>query len=137
MLDLFSHVQLFATIWTVACQAPLSMEFSRQEYWSGLPCPPSRDLPNPGIEPRSPALEASSLPCGSQGKPKCTGVGNLTLLQGIFPIQELNQGLLHCRRILQQLSYQGSSHMMEMLTVCGNFNSIRQEPSVKVILLKK
>ena len=49
----FSHVQLFATLWTIACQAPLSMGFSRQEYWSGLPCPPPGDLPNPGIEPAS------------------------------------------------------------------------------------
>jgi len=49
-------------MWTVACQAPLSMGFSRQEYWSGLPCPPPRDLPNPGIKFRSPALQADSLP---------------------------------------------------------------------------
>ena len=46
----FSHVQLFATLWTIAHQAPLSMDFSRQEYWSGLPCPPPGDLPDPGIE---------------------------------------------------------------------------------------
>ena len=51
MLSCFSRVWLFATPWTVARQAPLSIEFSRQEYWSGLPCPPSRDLPNPGIKP--------------------------------------------------------------------------------------
>ena len=51
-----SHVQLFVTPWTVAHQAPLSMGFSRQEYWSGLPFPSPRDLPDPGIEPRSPAL---------------------------------------------------------------------------------
>ena len=49
------------TQWTVARQAPLSMEFSSQEYWSGLPCPPPGDLPNPGIEPRSLALQADSL----------------------------------------------------------------------------
>ena len=48
-----SHVQLFATPWTVDCQAPLSMGFSRQEYWSGLPSPPLGDLPNPGIERKS------------------------------------------------------------------------------------
>ena len=75
MLDLFSHVQLFATVWTVACQAPLSMEFSRQEYWSGLPCPPSGDLPNPWIEPTSPAapaLQGDSLPLSHQGNPKLT-----------------------------------------------------------------
>ena len=51
LLSHFSRVQLCATPWTVACQAPLSIGFSRQEYWSGLPCPPPRDLPNPGIEP--------------------------------------------------------------------------------------
>ena len=50
-----SGVQLFVTPWTVACQAPLSMGFSRQEYWNGLPCPPPGDLPNPGIKPRSSA----------------------------------------------------------------------------------
>ena len=51
MLSHFSHVQLFVTLWTTAQQAPLSMGFSRQEYWSGLPCPPPGDLPDPGIEP--------------------------------------------------------------------------------------
>ena len=54
MLSCFSHVWLFVTLWTVALQAPLSMGFSRQEYWSGLPCPPPGDLPNPGIKPASP-----------------------------------------------------------------------------------
>ena len=53
MLSHFSHVQLFVTLWIVACQAPLSMGFSRQEYWSGLPCPLPGDLPYPGIEPAS------------------------------------------------------------------------------------
>ena len=53
MLSNFSHVQLFVTLWTVAQQGPLSMGFSRQEYWSGLPCPPPGDLPDPGIEPAS------------------------------------------------------------------------------------
>ena len=51
-----------ATPWTIACQAPLSMGFSRQEYWNGLPFPSPGDLPNSGIEPRSPALQADSLP---------------------------------------------------------------------------
>ena len=50
MLSRFSHVQLFLTLLTVAHQAPLSMGFARQEYWSGLPCPPPRDLPEPGIK---------------------------------------------------------------------------------------
>ena len=53
MLSHFSHVQLFETLWTVAHQGPLSMGFSRKEYWSGLPCPAPGDLPDPGIEPMS------------------------------------------------------------------------------------
>ena len=53
VLSHFSHVLLFATIWTVALQVPLSMRFSRQDYWSGLPGPPPGDLPNPGVEPIS------------------------------------------------------------------------------------
>ena len=67
-----SRGQLFVTPWTVARRAPLSMGFSRQKYWSGLPWPPSGDLPNPGIEPRSPALQADSLPSEPPGKPTCT-----------------------------------------------------------------
>ena len=56
-----SRVRLFATPWTVARQAPPSMGFSRQKYWSGLPFPSPGDLPNPGIEPRSPSLQADAL----------------------------------------------------------------------------
>ena len=80
------------------------MGFSRQEYQSGLPCPPPGDLPNPGIKPRSPTLQADSLPSEPPGKPKNTGVGSLSFLQGIFLAQESNWGLLHCRWILYQLS---------------------------------
>ena len=76
MLSCFSHVQLFATLWTLACQAPLSMGFSRQEYWSGLPCPPLGDLSNSWIEPRSPTLFMDYLPAEPQGKPKNIGVGS-------------------------------------------------------------
>ena len=65
-----SHVQLFATPWPVAYQAPPSMGFSRQECWSGLPFPSPGDLPNPGIEPRSPALQADALPSEPPGKPR-------------------------------------------------------------------
>ena len=65
--SVLSHVQLFATPWTTACQAPLSMGFFRQKYWIGLPFPSPGDLPNPGIEPRSPALQADSLPLSHQG----------------------------------------------------------------------
>ena len=74
------------------------MEFSRPEHWSGQPFPSPGGLPNPEIEPRSPTLQADSLPADPQGKPKNTGVGTLYFLQGIFPTQESNQGLLHCRQ---------------------------------------
>ena len=57
-----SHVQLFATLWTVAYHAPLSMGFSRQEYWSGWPFPSPGDHPDPGIKPGSPTLQADALP---------------------------------------------------------------------------
>ena len=83
------------------------LEFSRPEYWSGWPVPSPQDLPNPGIEPRSPTLQADSLAAEPPGKPKNTGVGSLSLLQPISPTQESNQGLLHYRQILYQLSYQG------------------------------
>ena len=60
------------TPWTVACQAPLSMGFCRQEYWSGLPWPPPEDLPDPGIEPGFPELQADSLLSEPPGKPRAT-----------------------------------------------------------------
>ena len=68
----FSHVRLFAALWTVACQAPLSMGFPRQEYWSGLPCPSPGDLPEPGIEPTSlmsPALAGRFFTTSATGEP--------------------------------------------------------------------
>ena len=60
-VKLLSRVRLSATLWTVAHQAPPSMGFSRQEYWSGLPFPSPGDLPNPGIEPKSPTLQVDAL----------------------------------------------------------------------------
>ena len=67
-LSYFSDVQLFATPWPIAHKAPLSMGFSRQENWSGLLCPPPRDLPKPGIKPMSPALQANALLSEPPGK---------------------------------------------------------------------
>ena len=70
LLNCFSHVQLYATLWTAVHQAPLSMPFSRKEYWSGLPRPPPGDLPDPGIEPMSLvsyALQAASLALSHKG----------------------------------------------------------------------
>ena len=78
-----------------------------QKYWSGWPCSPPGDLPNPEIKPRSPTFQADSLQSESTGKPKNTGMGSLSLLQENFQTQELNWGILHCRQILYQLSYQG------------------------------
>ena len=70
-----SFVQLFGTLWTVVCQASLSLGFSKQEYWSGLPFPSPWDLPDPGIEPRSLeslALQVDSLPLSHWGSRQCT-----------------------------------------------------------------
>ena len=82
-VKLLSRVQLFATLWTVAHQAPLFMGFSRQEYWSGLPFPSPEDLAGPGFEPMSlvsPALQMDSLPLSHWGSPECL----LTLVQFIW-----------------------------------------------------
>ena len=103
-----SRVELFATPWTVACQAPLFMGILQKEYWRRLPCPPTGDLPSPGKEPRSPALQVDSLPSDPPGEPKNASVGSLSCLQGIFLTQESNQDFLHCKWILFQLSYHGS-----------------------------
>ena len=82
--------------------------------WVAFPF--SKDLPNPGTEPRSPTLQANSLPAEPQGKPKNGGVGSLSLLQGIFLTQESNRGLLHCRWILYQLSHKESPNGCESWT---------------------
>ena len=70
-----SRVLLFTTPWTVAHQVPLSLVFSRQEYWSGLPCPFPGDLPDPGIEYTSVVLQADSLPLSHEGSQKCNRLG--------------------------------------------------------------
>ena len=145
MLSHFSHVQLFATPWTVAHQASLSMGFSRQEY-----LPPGH-LPNRGTEPMSlmsPALAGgfftTCATCESESRSvvsdslwvtiyspwnspgQNTGVGSLSLLQGIFPTQGLNPGLPHCRRILCQLSHKGSPRILEW--VAYPFSSRSSQP---------
>ena len=98
-----SRVQLFAIPWTIQ-----SVEFSRPEYWSGYP-----SLLQGSSQPRDQILVsriAGRLPAKPQGKPKNIGVGILSLLLQIFPTQGLNLGLLHCRRILYQLSNEGSPY---------------------------
>ena len=90
----FSHVQLFTTLWARAHQAPLSVGFSRQEHWSGLPCLPPGDLSDPRIEPTSPALagsvKADSLPLVPPGKPTAGSYGN-----SIFILLEILHTVLH------------------------------------------
>ena len=85
MLSRFSCVRLFATLWTVAHQAPLSMGFSRQEYFSGLPCPPPGNLPNPGSEIGSPSLQADSLPGEPPGEVPHASRNPLSLWQSDCP----------------------------------------------------
>ena len=105
VLSRFSRVQLFATPWTVAHQAPLSTRSSRQEYWSGLSCPSSGDLPNPGIKPGSPTWLVNSLPSEPAGKPILGLYGSLKsgphshchfLTLGISPGIPLSQTLRPC-----------------------------------------
>ena len=84
MLSHSSRVQLFSILWTVAPQVPLSMGYSRQEYWSGLPCPSPGDLPDPGIKPKSPAasvLQEDSLPRATREAHVCLHT-QLHLFQG-------------------------------------------------------
>ena len=91
---MLSRVQLFAIPRTVTHQAPLYMEILQARILEWVAMPSSRDLPNPGTEPRSPTLQAVSLPVVLHGKPKNTGMGSLSLLHQIFLTQESNPGLL-------------------------------------------
>ena len=93
------------SLWPRGPYSPWNSPGQNTGVGSLIPSP--GDLPNPGIKPRSPAMQ-DSLPAESQGKPENTGEDGLSFLQEIFLTQELNWGLPHCRRILYQLSYQGS-----------------------------
>ena len=111
-----SHVRLFVTPWTVALQPPLSIGIFQARILEWVSCPPPGDLPNPGIFPTRGSnpvshIAGGSLPTEPPGKPKHTELGSLSLLQRIFLTQESNRGLLHCKRVLYQLSYQGSRHL--------------------------
>ena len=93
LCQLYSHVWLFATPWTVAHQTPLSLGFYRQEYWSGLPFPSLGDLPNPRIEPMSlasSALQTDSLQCEPLGKPIPLATINLLLSESICPFWNIS-----------------------------------------------
>jgi len=91
---------------TVACQTPVSLGILQARILEWVPTPSSRYLPNPGIEPRSPAFQVDSLPSEPRGKPMNTGVDSLSFLQEISLTQKLNQSLLRGSWILYQLSYQ-------------------------------
>ena len=122
-------VILFATPQIVARQDPLFVEFSRQEYWRGLPFLSPGDLSDLGMEPMSPALQVDSLPLSHWGRHgssqphglysprnfpgQNTGVGSHSFLQGIFSTQGSNPGLPSYRRILYQLSHKGSPRILE------------------------
>jgi len=91
------------------------------------------DLPNPVIEPRSPTLQVDSLPAEPQGKPNNTGVGSLAHLQGSFPTQESNWGLLHCRWILYQLSYLGKQIVGSETELRGAYSlSFSEDPNIEI-----
>ena len=117
-----SSVCFFVTPWTVACQAllPMGIFQARILEWVVIL---QGHLPNLGTQPRSSALQADSLSTKPPGKPMNTGRGRLSLLQGIFPTQESNSDLLHCRRILYQLSYQGNPSCY--IAVICNFQTER------------
>ena len=113
------------TLWTVTHQAPLSMEFSRQEYWSELPCPPPGDLFNPGIEPKSPTLQVDSLPLSHQRSPKFSLAQYKLLYIITFNIQwfcKTERNKMHCFLIIytwyflfkkSQISLQGIEMILD------------------------
>ena len=117
-----SHVQLFAIPWTVACQALLCpWGLSRQEYWSGLPFPPLRDLPNLGMEPRSPALQEDSSPSEPPGKP--TSAKSRNKEHKLWLCSQMIQGL-----VLQNLSSYNKclnlNGSQQLISTVGIINSV-------------
>ena len=103
------------------------MEFSYQNTGVGKPFPSPEDLPNPGIEPRPPTLQADSLPAEPQGKPKNTGVDSLSLLQWIFPIQESLSPALQADSLPTELSGKPQTLMVIYYSFLGvvGFNLLR------------
>ena len=126
--QLLSCVWLFVTPGTITCQAPLSVEFSRQEYWSGLPFLSPGYVYNPEIKPRSPALQADYLSSEPSGKPKNTGVGSLSLLQGdnrgINP-----RSLVLAGRFFTIWATRGSRDLFHGIVVRSSWDQVSEEPS--------
>ena len=118
-VKLLSHVRLFVNPWTVAYQAAPSMGFSRQESWSGVPFPSPGDLPNPGIEPRSPALQADTLPSEPPGKPSRQDFFFLNFkLEYIVDLQ----CCVRFRCTAKRFSHQFSSVAQSCPTLCDPLN---------------
>ena len=111
-----SFVQLFATLWTVACQAPLSMGILQARKPDWISRPSSRWSSQPRDWTQVSHIAGGFFTSEPPGKPKNTGLGSLFLLQGIFPTQELNQGLLYCRQTLYHLSHRESSYIYWLLS---------------------
>ena len=107
--------------WSIAHQAPLSMEILQARILEWVAGPSSRGSSQPRDQIQVFRIAARFFTVWATGKPKITGVGSLSLLQGIFPTQESNQGLLHCRQILYQLSYQGSLLFKKWLSLTQHF----------------
>ena len=118
---MLSRARLFATPWIVACQAPLSMEFSRREYWSGLSFPSPGDLPNPGTEPTSPALAGrffTTEPPGKPWKAVCTVVKRVHCEVGLTGFKSPSTtGKFHLHT---SISLSGNIEMMPYMIVVGN-----------------
>ena len=112
-----SHVRLFATLWTIAFQAPLSMEFSRQEYWSGCHILLQGIFLTQGWNPGLPHCRQILYCLNHQAIPN---------EYGIFPTQGSNPGLLHCRQILYRLSYQGSPESGKNLQILLELRKVRK-----------
>ena len=109
------------TVCSVACQAPLSMEFSKQEYWSGQPFPSPGDLPDPGIEPRSPTLRADSLPSEPPGKTHPTISNTLPTEGDLFALNVRSLGradnlLGKLQSCLIDVCYEATAHLCIQLS---------------------
>ena len=118
-VKLLSCVRLFATEWSVAYQAPQSMGFSRQKYWSGLPFPSPGDLPDPVIEPGSPSLQADALPSEPPGKP--TPQPGIKSTPPALEGRGLdNQGSPHASFLKAAFHYSGISIFIQSIAYCWN-----------------
>ena len=147
---MLSHIRLFVTPWTVAHQAPLSMKYSRQEYWSGLPFPSPGDLPNPGIEPGSPTLRADALlsePPGNQnlwdtakavlgGKFIAIQSHNCnkskTTIQGCIYIkkQEIDNLTLHLKQLEKEQQQKKFGRRKEIIKIRAEINEKEMKESI-------